>query len=174
MAKPLGRTSIGKFEINREEIITLAKTECSEFRMIPQKYQYALALYACGMTNEAIVKVATVTDESLADAIDKYGKYLTRMPDVAKTKMNRRMLFNAMGMYAAVVSDREKVLEMSPKDALVVLKELPAILDSLIAIEHKMSEADGSAFKDFGDFKKSLTPAEPPRLEGKDVWSKEI
>jgi len=103
--------------------------------LIPRNEQWVMALHAIGTSVATIGSLTGRTEEGISRAVDKYAPMTSVLNDGAKSKLNQRMMWNAIGSYISVLSDRKRIDALTPTDAIKIMKELPNLLRELMKIE---------------------------------------
>jgi hypothetical protein len=132
--------TINVTKFDQGEIIKLVKSECDDFNYIPEHEQWVMALYALGNTNESIAELTGRTIGSVNKAVDTYATLVSTIPDGAKIMINLRRLFNVSSNYFTVMTDREKIEKLTPKQAGEVLLMQFEIMREYMKIEQEYVE----------------------------------
>jgi hypothetical protein len=127
--------SINVTHFTEREVIKAISSECPDFELIPRNDQWVMALHAVGTTNATIASLTSRTEEGISKAVDRYAPMTSQLNDGAKARLNQRMMWNAVGSYISVMSDRKRIDQLKPVDAIKVLKEMPNLLRELMKIE---------------------------------------
>jgi hypothetical protein len=138
MKKPEMQVNVTRF--SQEEIITLVKAECNDFNYIPEHEQWVMALYALGVAEVMIESLTGRTTGQIKGAITKYSQLTSTLPDNVKMGIHQRMMFNSIGAFVAVLTDKEKIAGMSPKSAGEVMRMLFDLQREYMKLEGEYAE----------------------------------
>jgi|APSaa5957512622_1039677.scaffolds.fasta_scaffold36576_3 hypothetical protein len=164
--KPEIKINVTRF--TQDEVIEAVMQECGDFKFIPSQEQWVMALYSIGQTPAVISSITGRSEEGIQRAVDRYGKMTSQLPDGAKSKLNQRMVWNALGSYISVITDKKKIDAMKPLDAFKVAESLPGMLRELMKIEEEYREHKAKMKTlDMTDFKKMLELESEGELSGK-------
>jgi len=155
MPKP--EISINVTRFTQDEVVRAVASECPDFEHIPKADQWIMALHAMGVPTATISSLTGRMEDGVKKAIDRFAPMTSILPDGAKAKLNQRMVWNAVGSYVSVLSDKNKIDKLNPYEAMRVVKEMPSVLRELMSIEeewHKHREKMNAM--NYDGFAKSL------------------
>ncbi len=138
MKKPEMQVNVTRF--SQEEIITLVKAECNDFNFIPEHEQWVMALYALGVSEMMIEGLTGKTGGQIKHAIHQYSALTSTLPDNVKMAIHQRMMFNSIGAFVAVMTDKEKIAQLTPKSAGEVLKMVFDLQREYMKLEGEYAE----------------------------------
>ena len=116
-----------------------------------------MALYAMGGSYESIASMLDRKTEDIANVVERFKSFLSTLPDDAKARICQRLLWNSIGTYVAVMTDKRKIDSLSPDDAMKILKEIPKLQRELMELESVFIEHQSRmATLNFDAFGKSL------------------
>jgi hypothetical protein len=151
------KTQINLSSFSRDEVLSVIRSQCSNFDMIPQAEQWTMALYAMGGSYESIASMLDRKTEDIANVVERFKSFLSTLPDDAKARICQRLLWNSIGTYVAVMTDKRKIDSLSPDDAMKILKEIPKLQRELMELESVFIEHQSRmATLNFDAFGKSL------------------
>ena len=116
-----------------------------------------MALFAMGGSPDSIASVESRPQGEISLIIEKYRACLSMLPDDAKAKICQRLLWNSIGTYVSVMTDKKRIDKLDPESAMKVLKEIPKLQRELMALETEWTEHQNRMVTlDFTSFRKSL------------------
>ncbi len=151
---PKREISINVTRFTADEVIDAVRSECPDFEYIPANEQWVMALYSIGQTPTVISASTGRSEEGIQRTIERYASMTSQLPDGAKCKLNMRMIFNSLGSYISVITNKDKIDNLKPADAFKIAKDIPDLLRDLMRIEEeyhehadKMKSLDMTAFQ---------------------------
>lgn len=156
MTAPLQK-QINLSNFSKDEVLLVMRNQCPDFDLIPEKEQWVMALFAMGGSADSIASVEGRTVADITNVVERYKGCLSSIPDDAKAKICQRLLWNSIGTYVAIMTDKKRIDKLDPEAAMKILKDIPKIQRELMELESVFVEHQNRmATLDFAGFSKSL------------------
>jgi hypothetical protein len=123
-----------------EEIYEMIQAICPRFAAIPDTEKDVIARHLSGNSPAMIAQATGRGVESVQAAVDRYASLVSRVPDDVRLKLTRVMLTGSYNTFAAVASDRDKILKMTPLDAVKTMREMKKVIEEVMELETKTLE----------------------------------
>ena len=147
-------TKVAMTRFSQDEIVTMVKAECDDFCYIPEHEQWTMALYALGQSEEMIAEITGRMPSQIKHAVHKYSCLTSTLPDNIKMSIHQRMMFNSIGTFVSVMTDKQKIGTLSPKVAAEVLEKVFTLQREYMKLEMEYAEhcqkVSAMTFKGFG------------------------
>jgi hypothetical protein len=144
-----------------DEIYEMIQAICPRFAAIPETEKDVIARHLSGNSPAMIAQATGRGVESVQAAVDRYASLVSRVPDDVRLKLTRVMLTGSYNTFAAVASDRDKILKMTPLDAVKTMREMKKVIEEVMELETKTLEHNNKIKAlNYDGFAKSLGSGE--------------
>lgn len=139
------------------DLYEMLESICPRFKNIPMSEKDVMSRHMAGIGPEGIAAATGRSVKSIAAVIERYSSLVERVPDSMRLELAIKMMVGSISSYAAAISDRKKIDDLSAADAMKVIQSIVKIGPELMNMRVEILEHEKKVGAlDYDGFAKSL------------------